>query len=201
MEKSLLIIFVKNSILGEVKTRLAATVGDEMALRIYERLLQKTHQETHDLACEKTVYYHAFVPERDIWSEGNYDKALQIEGSLGQKMSVAFQNAFQSGYKKVAIIGSDCYELSKEILEEAFDKLNTSDAVIGPSEDGGYYLLGMRSFLPEVFENKIWSTSSVFKDTIASFKTLKKTITILPELNDVDEERDLGEWAKELVEK
>lgn len=201
MEKSLLIIFVKNPILGQAKTRLAATLGKEKALMIYEKLLEKTHQETFGLACDKKVYYHAFVPENDLWSEGEYHKALQIEGSLGEKMAAAFQEAFQSGYYKVVIIGSDCYDLTSNHLQLAFDKLNEADAVLGPSQDGGYYLLGMKTFARELFENIAWSTSSVSQETLKTLKTLNKTVALLPELNDVDEAEDLGPWAEDWLNK
>ena len=106
-------------------------------------------------------------------------------------MNNAFVEGFQSGYERVCIIGTDCFELSQDIIKQAFDQLHTNDAVIGPAKDGGYYLLGMKKHMPELFRNKMWSTDTVATDTIQNLKDLSIIYTQLEVLTDVDEEKDL----------
>lgn len=189
--KRLLIIFVKNPQKGKVKTRLAATLGNEKALEIYLELLERTKQITQGLAADKVVYYSEFIDEQDLWTPEVYQKALQANTDLGMRMKQAFEQAFGQGYESVCIIGSDCYELDQSILEQAFDALERQDAVAGPANDGGYYLLGMNRLHPELFENKQWSTSSVLADTLEDLKNKHCSYHLLPELTDIDEEKDL----------
>jgi rSAM/selenodomain-associated transferase 1 len=193
MTDKLLIIFVRNPVLGKVKTRLAATLGDHRALDIYQKLLAHTNTITRDLPVEKVVYYSEFVDQQDSWEPAIYQKKLQTPGTLGDKMKAAFQWGFDSGYQQVCIIGSDCRELSSEIIMEGFESLDQYHAVLGPSRDGGYYLLGLNQFRAEVFEGKQWSTDSVATDTLADFRSLGWSYSLLQLLNDVDEEQDLLE--------
>ena len=198
--KSKLIIFVKNPVLGKAKTRLAATIGAEAALAIYELLLKRTAAITKELAIDKVVYYDQFIDHNDLWPNEHFKKDLQIKGDLGLKMQTAFLQAFNEGYNKVCIIGSDCYDLTKEYIRLACAMLDNDDAVIGPAKDGGYYLLGLSGFYPDFFQGKIWSTSSVAKDTIKDFKKLALSFSELPTLSDVDVEEDLGSWANHVLQ-
>jgi len=199
MKDALLIIFVKNPELGKAKTRLAQTIGKEKALAIYRMLLERTKDVTFDLEVDIQVHYNQFIDRNDLWDDGRYIKKKQIEGDLGQKMQFAFEEAFSAGYEKICIIGSDCYDLNKKYLEEAFLNLETSEFVLGPSFDGGYYLMGMRALLTSVFSNKQWSTNSVFNDTLKDIKKGDKSYTLLSKLSDVDVEADLGPWASEIL--
>lgn len=189
MSKNLLLIFTRNPELGKAKTRLAKTVGDETALEIYKFLLNKTNQVTKDLSCNKAVYYSVKVRKNDIWDATIYQKHQQNGDDLGAKMQNAFKNSFDAGYEKVMIIGSDLYDLTPKIIEDAFLKLNSNDVVIGPAEDGGYYLLGMNVLQPHIFQNKDWGTSSVRKETLANLKD--KKVHLLTVLNDVDVFEDI----------
>ena len=199
MKDQLLIIFVKNPELGKAKTRLAAGIGKEAALHVYKRLLERTKEISSGLSSDKVVFYNDFIDYQDLWPNDIYQKALQIAGDLGQKMEAAFRWAFEMGYQKVCIIGSDCYDLTTEILETAFEKLENHNAVIGPSVDGGYYLLGMTQLNSSVFKNKDWSTSSVFDSTIESFNSQNLNYFQLETLNDIDTKEDLGDWASDLI--
>lgn len=200
MNTDLLIILVKNPVLGKAKTRLAATVGDQRALNIYKLLLEKTRVETIDLAVDKMVYYSDHVDTSDLWDNDRYQKAIQVTGDLGTKMTSAFEKAFQTGYERVCIIGSDCYEMTQTHLEDAFKALQRKDALIGPAVDGGYYTLGMSRFIPELFEHKVWSTDTVASDTIKDFENFGLNYGVLPTLNDVDTEDDLGPWASSTLD-
>lgn len=189
--KSLLMIFYRNPKAGKVKTRLAATVGDQKALEIFGKLSLHTKAVTESLAVEKIVFYSDSIDLMDIWSNATYLKALQHGDDLGAKMKHAFQAAFETGYSSVCLVGTDCYELTSEIIERGFEGLRSADAVIGPARDGGYYLLGMNALYPEVFEKKAWSTETVFKETIRDFDRLHLKYVILQILRDVDTEDDL----------
>ncbi len=191
MKSDLLIIFYRNPELGKVKTRLAATVGDERALAIYVKLASHTRTLANDLDCDRVVYYSDYIDRVDGWLNEDYFKQLQLGSDLGDKMEKAFEVAFMNGYKRVSIIGSDCFELTTEIIKNGFESLVNQDAVIGPALDGGYYLLGTSKFIPHVFREMKWSTSSVCKDTIQVFNSLKCSYHQLPTLRDVDTEDDL----------
>ncbi len=188
---NLLLIFVKNPQLGKVKTRLAATVGDRKALRIYLKLLERTRAITLPLSFDKMVCYTPEVLADDRWDNEQYQKIRQSDGDLGERMQHAFEHGFAQGYQRICIIGSDCYELSTAVIEQAFEQLATHDVVIGPSTDGGYYLLGMNREQPTLFENKAWSTASVKEATIRDIDQMGLRWFELPTLTDVDEEDDL----------
>lgn len=195
MEKTALLIFQKNPELGKVKTRLAAGIGDLKALEIYRNLIQLTFQEAEKTGFDVLVFHSSFIPETD--GGFGFQAFLQKGKDLGERMENAFHEVFAMGFSKAIIIGTDCPELSTEILLEAESKLETNEVVIGPAEDGGYYLLGMSEFYPELFRSINWSTDSVFKNTIdrAEAKSLKTGLLI--RLNDLDNEEDL----KKLLEK
>ena len=197
MSKSLLIIFVKNPELGKVKTRLAASLGNEAALAIYRQMLRKTREVTRPVPVDKVVYYSESIDHNDLWENNYYQKACQQGSDLGERMKNAFQKPFAEGYESVCIIGSDCMEISSSLIKEAFEKLQSSDAVIGPSQDGGYYLLGMNRFIPQLFKNKAWSTDTVFASTLHDLNAPGMSYCELPVLNDVDTVEDLGHWFSE----
>ncbi len=198
--KNAIIIFVRNPELGKVKTRLAKEIGDEMALQVYKELLQHTHDITSDLDCDRFVYYADSINENDLWENENFEKRLQNGDSLGNRMVAAFFELFQQGYSKVVIIGSDCPELTTFVMEDAFDKLDTADVVVGPSSDGGYYLLGLTNLIPELFKNKQWSTDTVLSDTIKDTVNLRKSCSFLTELSDIDTADDLRRYQQMLKE-
>ena len=189
--KQLLIIFYRNPELGKVKSRLAVAVGEERALALYLVMAAHTRKVAISIPANKVVYYSTFIDAEDNWPNSNFLKRLQQGDDLGEKMRRAFEDSFNSGYQSVCIIGTDSLELTEEILVNAFDVLNQHDAVIGPAADGGYYLLGMNRFIPELFLNKKWSTHSVCNDTIHDLQKLNYTYQLLPTIRDVDNENDL----------
>lgn len=188
--KEALIIFVRHPELGKVKTRLAKTMGDENALTIYKLLLQHTHAVTVDLPCDKYVYYTDSIPEQDVWAQESYHKKKQQGNILGEKMHHAFTEVFAKGYTAVQIIGSDCATLTGAIIQQGFSSLEKNDVVIGPSTDGGYYLLGMQKPIAQIFTNKLWSTDTVLQQTINDIEVLSLSYALLPVLTDIDTEAD-----------
>ena len=197
MQEKALIIFIKNPELGKVKTRLAKTVGDEKALAIYKALLEHTRKIAVALSVDRLLFYSQSINKKDDWSKEDFKKALQVKGDLGKKMKSAFKKAFKK-HNKVVIIGSDCASLSPAIVEAAFNQLEEQAFVIGPAMDGGYYLLGMNTFQPSVFEDIEWSTPSVFEKTIERIKELKVAYTVLPTLSDIDYEEDWEKYGWEI---
>jgi rSAM/selenodomain-associated transferase 1 len=185
--------------MGKVKSRLAHTVGEETALAIYYRLLEHTRRITEDLPFQKVLYYSEYVDTEDHWSNSLYQKTKQSEGHLGDKMKQAFEAAFAQGCDAAVVIGTDCMELSSDIITEAFTSLSADDAVIGPAADGGYYLLGLKAFYPEVFDKKIWSSETVLRDTESDFARLNLKWRRLPVLRDVDTFEDLNDTLKTIL--
>lgn len=190
MRQSLL-IFAKNPVYGKVKTRLAATIGNDKALFIYLELLKSTIAVTRYLPVNKIVYYSDYIEKNDIWDNAIFTKQVQAGKDLGQRMNNAFVHAFNKGNEKVVIIGTDCPQINSAILMNAFAYLDSYDTVIGPAKDGGYYLLGMKQAHAKLFENILWSTSSVLKQSINACSQSNLSHYLLPELSDVDEEKDL----------
>jgi len=195
-----LIVFVKNPIQGNVKTRLAATVGHEKAVEVYIELLKHTKKVIKKLLesaptsvqFRVNVYYGDYVNSNDLWSELPVNKYLQSEGDLGERMKNAFKAEFVAGASQVVIIGSDCLMLRPRHIKNAMDELGTVDVVIGPATDGGYYLLGMKQLHPFLFENKSWSQSTVLEETLTDLTEKKLgdntqlSYSLLETLSDVD---------------
>ena len=192
MKSFRLIVFVKNAVEGQVKTRLAASIGKQEALQAYQLLLKYTREQIISLPYRKEIWYSEYIDEKDIWHpEKEFDKRVQEGNDLGDKMRRAFGHSLKSdGAEKVVLIGSDCADLTPAIIDEAFEMLEKYDVVIGPAADGGYYLIGMNKFIPEIFEGINWSTSSVFDQTLAKLEECGNDYFILEQLHDVDEPED-----------
>lgn len=195
-EKNHLIIFARNPQLGKIKTRLAESVGDKNALKVYLHLLEHTAHVVGKVSCVKHVYYDSFIEKDDIFPEENFHKNIQVGDDLGLKMYNSIKDVFGQWAEKVLIIGTDCFELDNSVIEEAFSKLDDFDAVVGPALDGGYYLLGIKQLKKEYFINKSWSKENVLLDTLLDFKSLGLSYHLLPQLNDVDIREDLGDLEK-----
>ncbi|MCL6462382.1 MAG: TIGR04282 family arsenosugar biosynthesis glycosyltransferase [Flavobacterium micromati] len=197
MKTDALLIFTRNPELGKVKTRLAKTIGDQKALQVYCDLLFHTMTETKPVNSDKFVFYDSSIIEDDIWSREFYHKKLQSKGDLGKRMHDAFETLFEMGYQNCIIIGSDLFDLKTSLIDIAFKKLLDHDAVIGPAEDGGYYLLGLKRNNTLIFQNKDWGTSTVLKATISDLVAHK--VCLLDTLNDIDTFEDLEQSSYNLV--
>lgn len=191
MEQAL-IIFIKNAVLGKVKTRLAASIGDVAALEVYKGLLDHTRIVTLNIDAARLLFYSDKVERHDLWPEKKYSKSLQSGADLGERMANAFRQATE--YDKKIIIGSDCPGLTPELVESAYTALDFHDVVIGPAADGGYYLLGMNNMIPELFEHIPWSTDQVLLETFKILQQKRLLYKLLPQLRDVD---TLQDWEAE----
>jgi uncharacterized protein len=193
MSTPLLLLFLREPIKGKVKTRLAAELGDEEALRVYERLLQHTLAATVQLPVRKQAWY-AETPKGPAASAlSAFETCVQASGDLGVRMQGAFARGFATGHSPIVIIGSDLPGMSETLLHEAFNALRTHDSVIGPAADGGYYLLGLNAPLDALFVGKYWSTSTVFEHTARDLLMHGRTCHLLPMLRDVDTAEDLAQ--------
>jgi len=188
IKKAALIIMIKNPVLGKAKTRIAATVGDEEALRIYKLLLTHTREVTSAVDIDKYLFYSDCI-EEDEWLDRIFHKRVQSDGDLGERLRNAFSELTKQ-YTKMIVIGSDCAEISTKHIIEASDSLNHHDIVIGPVHDGGYYLLGMKGYHPEVITDIEWSTDVVSQQTISRAKAKGLSVAKIEMLHDIDYHED-----------
>lgn len=191
---NLLLIFTRNPELGKVKSRLAKGVGQENALEIYKTLLTHTEQVVSQVDCTKRVGYSVKVRTNDMWKNEHFEKFQQEGEDLGIRMYNAFAKGFKDGYNNVLIIGSDLFDLKPEHIHKAFRALEDNDAVIGPAQDGGYYLLGLNHLVKDVFFDKAWGGGSVYNQTIENLTS--KKVAILETLNDIDFAEDLKPYPE-----
>jgi len=189
MQKQLLIVFAKNIVLGKVKTRLAKTQGDSFAFNVYCRLVDITERESLLVKNADVHVYFSDVIINSKWP--NQEKFVQQGSDLGDRMKHAFEQGFAQGYERIIGVGADLPDLCADVMEEGLAALNSSDTVFGPSEDGGYYLIGMRKMIPQIFEDKPWSTDTLLEITQNQLTGLGFSSATLKELNDVDTIEDL----------
>ncbi len=182
--QNLLIIFTRNIELGKCKTRLAKTVGPEIALDIYTFLVEHTSAISRNLDMHKWVFYSEFQASGDLFEDHIFEKYCQEGDDLGERMHNAFSLGFEKGYKKIILIGSDIYDLKESDLKTAFKALDDAEYVLGPAKDGGYYLLGMKAPNAWLFKNKPWGSDKVLEETLNTLKDSK--VILLDERNDVD---------------
>jgi rSAM/selenodomain-associated transferase 1 len=187
---------------GRVKTRLAAAIGAQAALRVYTRLAEHTLAEARALAAdgvEVRVHYAPADAGADVraWLGEGPVYLAQAEGDLGVRMRDAFARAFADGADRVVIVGSDLPEISAPLLRRAFDLLDGSAAGVGPARDGGYYLLGLREMIGGVFDGIEWSTPGVLAATLDRLRAAGVEPAMLEPLSDVDRVEDLPPgWAE-----
>jgi rSAM/selenodomain-associated transferase 1 len=200
MSERALVVFVKHARPGVVKTRLAASIGDEAAAALYralvEHVLEATTPRPGDY--ERLVFFdppEALAEMRD-WLPG-VRLLAQCGGNLGARMSDAFAKAFARGASRVAIVGTDTPDVTRDTVREALRALDAADGAIGPAEDGGYYLLALREPRPQLFEGLAWSTPTVAAETRNRAAALRLTLHELPTLSDLDTLDDLrGLWPR-----
>lgn len=136
--------------------------------------------------------------EDDDWADDMYQKRLQVEGNLGNKLSIAFEEVL-SLHEKAIVIGSDCAQLRVHHIQQSIDALDDSDLVMGPTYDGGYYLLGMKSLQLELFKDMPWSTDAVAHMTLAKAQTFGLSNFQLEMLSDIDVVEDWEQYGKNFI--
>jgi rSAM/selenodomain-associated transferase 1 len=190
-----LLFFVKNPEKGKVKSRLAAVIGEDSAVHLYKDLVA---QMLATLKEGTFPLYVCFFPKNaqkltKNWLGAGYRYIPQEGKDLGERMRNGFTGAFQMGFKRIVLVGSDIPHLPFGFIREAFTSLRKKDVVIGPAYDGGYYLIGFKdkTFSPQVFEGIVWGTQNVFDETVKKLKGLRRVIHTLPYQRDIDTAEDL----------
>ena len=181
-------VFIKDSSKYPVKTRLKTSIGKNKSIWVYNQILKKTVLVLKNIKTDIAVFHYNSIISKNPFKNFSKWNKIQIGKNLGEKISNAFNWGFEKGYKKIIIIGSDLWDLNEEIINKGFLELNKNKVVIGPSIDGGYYLLGLNKKMPKIFEGIKWGTQSVLAETL---KLLEHEPYILPELNDIDTFEDL----------
>ena len=191
-----LIVFVKYPQPGQVKSRLANDFDSDFAALLYKAFVLDILECAMKGNWQLRIFFYPPEKETEIKETfGNdHEYRPQRGADLGTRMKSAFIDCFSEGFKSVVLIGSDFPDLPLKIIEDAFALLDSpSDAVIGPTVDGGYYLIGFRfdTFLPAIFDGLIWSTASVFLETLKIIHAYGRQTEIIQEWRDVDTRDDL----------
>lgn len=195
LQKNVLIIFVKYPEPGKVKTRLAEELGDRKAAEIYSLMAETIIGNVfHSGRYETAIFFDPPGKKDEIkkWIGKGSERYIPQEGkTLGDRMSNAFGRVFSDGARNAVIIGTDCVDITSETLEEAFGILGETDVVIGPAEDGGYYLLGLNNHEPTLFRDISWSTGLVLDQTVGRIQEAGLSFKLLRTLTDIDTAGDL----------
>ncbi len=195
-----LIVFAKLPRAGEVKTRLGQSIGMKEAAEVYKRFAEHAFTLADELQSGGVSVYVFYAPgasaeEIRSWVGRPFTFIQQEGATLGERMKSAFERTIQDGFEQTVIIGTDVPELDAPVIHSAFQSLFSSDVILGPSTDGGYYLLGMKPPAKNMFEGIDWSTEYVFQQTIDKVKTLHLSFATLGELADVDTIEDYKSYV------
>lgn len=196
-DQNTVITFCKYPVDGNVKTRIAKTMGNEFAVRIYKLFAERTFEGL--LKTDEVTSYIFYSEKEDRekikkWAGPEFLLEIQEGNDLGEKMYNAFKKVIDRGSSKTIIIGTDIPDMSSDIIKKALLALNNSDVVIGPGNDGVYYLLGMKKLHKNLFTDIEWNSNSVLQATLEKISALNLSYSMLPELIDIDTDEDLREW-------
>jgi len=194
MNDGILIIFCRVPEPGQVKTRIASKIGDEFTCGLYTHFIHDVMNMSGSVNADRAVYYTPVDVSEEKLKVFNGARTMTQRGSnLGERMFNALDGAFQGGYKKAVLIGSDVPDLSAPVIGEALGGLDHCDAVIGPAGDGGYYLIGFNStaLSMDFFSGIPWGSGTVCGQTLDLFRRHDLKVTILPQWNDIDTPEDL----------
>ena len=199
-----LLVFARVPELGQVKTRLARSIGHQKALAIYEAILQQVLSNIGD-STEGTEIEIAWAPTPAAngavlrHAFGDRALAMQTGSNLGDRMAMAFsERFFFHRTQKIVAIGVDEPDITREVIDHAFGLLDSCEWVVGPAHDGGYYLIGSRAaaFQSEIFHSIDWGSASVFGTTMARIRAWGNTVAVLPRRYDIDMVEDVMRYAR-----
>jgi uncharacterized protein len=196
-----LIIFTRFPKTGQSKTRLIPALGAEGAAQLQRRLTHNALREAE--ACARTSRTDLEIQfegadERAMshWLGDRFSFCHQAGADLGRRMCAAFDKAFKEGCQSVVLLGADCPDLNVSILSQALAALREYPVVLGPATDGGYYLVGLRQPLPELFSGPVWGSDSVLADSLVIIKKAGLAHSLLEPLSDIDRPEDLSLWRR-----
>jgi rSAM/selenodomain-associated transferase 1 len=189
MQDNRLILFVKAPRAGEVKTRLARVLGPESACEAYKALVGRLLRNLKAVANVELCHSpDDAAGEIAMWLRPGWRCRPQGGGDLGERLHRAFERAFSDGARRVAVIGSDCPDVTPSDIQEAFARLDAFDVVLGPATDGGYWLIALNRAHPELFTQISWSTEKVLSETLRGVRSAGLNVHLLSERSDVDDE-------------
>ena len=196
-----LIVFAKYPEPGRVKTRLIPALGGEAAAEIHLAMTRRTLQTARQLTMATSARAEVWVAGgegRDLSAVfgGAFAYRSQCGNGLGERLEQAIREAFRDDAKRVVVIGTDCPEITADLLAQALRELASVDAVLGPALDGGYYLIGLRSHRPELFRGIDWGTDTVLRQTLEAAAKSGLKVRKLRPLADVDRPEDLLAWRR-----
>jgi hypothetical protein len=194
-------IFAKEPRPGQVKSRLAATIGADAATRLYDAFLRDLLPRLMTIDATRVLAF-ASPADHDFFRVlcGEYfELELQVGSDLGARMATFFQNQFARGASRVILVGSDSPDLPLQRIEQAFARLDDQDVVVGPSDDGGYYLVAMRKLVCDIFAGIEWSTANVFTQTAQRLRQIGVRYSLLEPWYDVDLPDDLRRLNQEIM--
>jgi uncharacterized protein len=184
-----ILVFIKAPLPGQVKTRLGKCIGNTEAVQLYQYFVEDVLTTIDALSVDRLIF---FTPSNCLsmlqsWLGFHRTYIPQQGDSLGDRMANAFRTSFDLGYQQVLIVGSDSPDLPSSYLLEGLEAMQKGNAIVGPSEDGGYYTLGFTptTFCPDVFQDMPWSTSQVYPLTLEKLKHNALNIQILPTWSDI----------------
>ena len=192
--QSALIIFAREPQMGQVKTRLQPALSAQSVLKLYQAFIKDTLVISRRInGADRFIYFTGSreTPFLDQFA-GEFTLVRQRGKNLGRRMYQAFLNCQRKDFEKMIMIGTDCLTVTVQDLELAFAKLDRFDLVLGPSRDGGYYLIGLNRNHPELFRRIPWSTSDVLQQTLDRAKAKGLAVTLLPSWYDIDRPEDLA---------
>jgi rSAM/selenodomain-associated transferase 1 len=191
----LILLFTKEPVAGRVKSRLSAFLGVDVALELYRSFVLDMLTSIETSGIPLRVCYHPPEAEAAVqqWLGDHLAYQPQVGADVGERMEHAFRQVFAEGCPRAVLVGSDIPDLPPSAFSEAFRALDDHDAVIGPAQDGGYYLIGFRTntFLPDIFRDIEWSTADVFSKTMQILDRAGWQVLQLPLWRDVDTLDDL----------
>jgi len=196
VKKNLYGILAKYPRAGKVKTRLAKKIGGEGAATIYKIVAERVFRNTSsdgDADFERIIFYSPSKAKGlfESWMPG--EKLTSQRGrDIGDIMRNALKDLFDFGASKAVITGVDIPDLDRAIIGDAFLRLDNADVVIGPADDGGYYLIGMSAEYPEIFQGISWSTGKVFDETVRVIERIGLSYSTVRTLSDVDRIEDIA---------
>lgn len=196
-----LIVYAKRPMAGYAKTRLAQELGTESAAGFYARLLFRYLGALVTANWRRPVEIQiaaAAASDADFFQGGFPELSVvaQAKGDLGARMAYSFEAAFAEEAEQVVLTGSDIPDLGPALIEKAFAELDKAELVLGPAEDGGYYLIGMRAPGLPVFEGIKWSTDQVLAQTVALARATADRVAYLCTLYDVDDGAAYRSWLQ-----
>lgn len=199
-ENNILAIFAKFPQAGMVKTRLSTEIGCRKVVALYRIFVETIVKNTEDKDFKRILFYAPPAQKKNFsdWLGSEIALHPQKGRELGGRLASAYRFAFAQGAGRVVVIGTDSPLIDRNIIRKAFAKLKNRDCVLGPSRDGGYYLLGLSHPCAEIFEDIEWSTKKVLKQTLKTLNTLNVSYTLLDEHFDVDTRADLIELKHSL---